>query len=289
MADHLGSIETWTTSDGYQGYYRLYQPSSAPKGILICLHGIQSHGGWYEQSSTRLAQAGYVVAYLDRRGSGLNFSQRGDTPSFQRLLQDVAEFVEVKKKRWPQLPIAVSACSWGGKVAVGLCREQPQLFQTMLLLCPGFFPQVGVSLRTKLKIGRSKIFRPARLFDIPLNDPALFTASWTGRQFLRHDPLALRQATARFLIESVRLDRYIREVPSSVTMPVLLMLAGQDRIIKNDSTCEFVASFASKEKRIIEYPYAHHTFEFEPNLEEFVADQVNWLQQVLHLEGTSGG
>lgn len=284
MVEPLGTIATWTASDGYQGYYRLYLPST-PRGMLVCLHGIQSHGGWYEYSSRKMAEAGYVVAYLDRRGSGLNFAQRGDTPSFRRLFADVAEFIGILQKRWPQLPVALSACSWGGKVAVGMCPEHPHLFQALLLLCPGFFPQVGVPLRTKLKIGRSKLLRPTRAFDIPLNDPALFTASWTGRQFLRHDPLALRQATARFLVESVRLDRYLRTAAASVTMPVLLLLSGQDRIIQNGPARAFVESFAAAEKHVIEYPEAHHTLEFEPDPDRFIQDQIAWLERVLVPKG----
>jgi alpha-beta hydrolase superfamily lysophospholipase len=290
LAESLGTIASWTTSDGYEGYYRWYAPTAAPKGIIVCLHGIQSHGGWYEYSCGKLAEAGYVVAFLDRRGSGLNFSHRGDVPSFYRLFEDVVEFIRHLKQRWPNLPVALAAVSWGGKLAVGLCRYRPQLFQAMMLLCPGFFPQVGVPPHTKLRIGLARLLRPSRFFEIPLNEPALFTASWTERQFLRHDPLALHYATARFLVESVRLDRYIRSGSSTVTMPVLLMLAGQDQIIRNAPTRAFIESFATKEKTILEYPEAHHTLEFEENRDQFIRDQIDWLSQTgLHERETASG
>ena len=279
MAEMIGTIASWTASDGYQGYYRLYLPPGSPQGSIVCLHGIQSHGGWYEYSCRQLAEAGYVVAFLDRRGSGLNFAHRGDTPSFQRLFQDVAEFIDHITKRFPETQgkVTLSACSWGGKVAVGMCRDYGNLFQRMILICPGFFPQVGVPLPTKLKIGRSKALRPTRGFDIPLNDPALFTTSEQWRTFLRNDPLALHQATARFLVESRRLDRYCLTAPAAVTMPVLLQLAGQDRIIRNEPTKEYVNSFATQAKRILEYPEAHHTLEFEPDPKSILQDQIMWL------------
>ena len=69
---------------------------------------------------------------------------------------------------------------------------------------------------------------------LPLNDPDLFTASPRWRDFIRNDRLALHQATARLLVESVRLDRYVRRAARHVTIPTLLLLAGQDRIIRND-------------------------------------------------------
>ena len=51
---------------------------------------------------------------------------------------------------------------------------------------------------------------PENPFPIPLNEPEMFTANPAWQQFLREDPLRLRQATARLLIESVRLDGYLR-------------------------------------------------------------------------------
>jgi alpha-beta hydrolase superfamily lysophospholipase len=67
---------------------------------------------------------------------------------------------------------------------------------------------------------------------------------------------------------------------------VLLMLAGQDRIINNERTRSFVQSFASQDKRIIDYPEAHHTLEFEPDPSKFIEDLRNWLDS--QNGGTSG-
>ena len=54
-------------------------------GRVIFLHGIQSHGGWYPRSCSKVAAAGYEVFFLERRGCGLNSEARGDAPSFRRL------------------------------------------------------------------------------------------------------------------------------------------------------------------------------------------------------------
>ncbi|HYV34666.1 MAG TPA: alpha/beta hydrolase, partial [Gemmataceae bacterium] len=87
---HPATIDTFVT-DAWR--FRRYEPPGEPRGIIVCLHGIQSHGGWYEYSSKKLCAAGFRVYYLDRRGSGLNEKARGDSPSFGRLLEDVADFL----------------------------------------------------------------------------------------------------------------------------------------------------------------------------------------------------
>jgi alpha-beta hydrolase superfamily lysophospholipase len=64
-------------------------------------------------------------------------------------------------------------------------------------------------------------------------------------------------------------------------VPVLVLLAGQERIIRNEPTRRYVERFASADKTVIEYPEAHHTLEFEPDPERFIADLRQWLVRVI--------
>jgi alpha-beta hydrolase superfamily lysophospholipase len=169
--------------------------------------------------------------------------------------------------------------SWGGKLAVALQRRHPGLVDGLCLLCPGFFARVRPPLRQRLAILWARLRAPRRLFPIPLNDPELFTATPRWQRYLAEDPHRLREATARLLIESVRLDGYLRVVPRHVRVPVLLLLAEHDRIIDNRRTRRFVEGFATTDKEIIEYSGAHHTLEFEPDPEQFLTDLRDWLDR----------
>jgi alpha-beta hydrolase superfamily lysophospholipase len=269
------TIEEHVAGDGYRWRYRRYTPDATPRAHLICIHGIQSHGGWYTHSSEQLRQAGFVVSFLDRRGSGLNEAARGDAPSFRRLLDDLAEFLTTDKT----LRKVLVAISWGGKLAAALQLRHPGLVDAVAFLCPGFFPVVKPPRRQRLAIAFARLFRPGKLFPIPLNHPELFTAEPRWQRFIAEDKLGLREATARLLVESVRLDAYCRLTPSHIRVPALLMLAGRDRIINNARTRAFFDSFASPDRKVIEYPEAHHTLEFEPNPERFIGDLRGWLEQ----------
>ncbi|MCI0462804.1 MAG: lysophospholipase [Gemmataceae bacterium] len=274
------TIETYTTGDGYACRYRRYRPEGEPRAEVVCIHGIQSHGGWYEYSCARLARAGFAVSFLDRRGAGLNEQARGDAPGFRRLLDDLADFLRPLRGAGKP-PVLLVAISWGGKLATALQRRHPGLVDGLALLCPGFFPQVKPPFLQRLRIVWSRLVRPRRLFPIPLNDPDLFTANPTRQQFIRDDALGLRQATARLLIESVRLDGYLRFCRRYVIVPLLLMLAGKDRIIRNDPTSRYVERLPSTDKQVIEYPDAHHTLEFEPEPDRFIDDLTGWLERHL--------
>jgi alpha-beta hydrolase superfamily lysophospholipase len=297
LADPAFTIETHTASDGYRWQYRHYIPTLPARARVVCLHGIQSHGGWYEHSSKCLRDAGFEVFFLDRRGSGMNRQDRGDTPGFRWLLSDIAEFIETLREppadrsRGSRLKVFLLGISWGGKLAAGLVRRNFKLVDGLILLCPGFFPKIGLSMRKRLAILWARLVEPTRRFPIPLDDPELFTAAPRWIQFIRTDPMSLHEATARFLMESVRLDGYLRLVGRYVCMPVLLMLAEQDRIIDNWRTRRLVERLQTplivdgpafkRDTQIIEYPAAHHTLEFEPEPERFIRDLISWLEKHL--------
>jgi alpha-beta hydrolase superfamily lysophospholipase len=263
-----------TAGDGYRWHYRRFVPPAPSRGNIVCIHGIKSHGGWYEYSCARLAQAGWTVSFLDRRGAGLNQQDRGDAPSFRRLLDDIAEYIQPLSR-----PVILTAISWGGKLGVAFQRRHAGLVDGLALLCPGIHSRVRTPIWQRFFVAGWRLVTPRKLFPVPLSDPELFTATPRWQQFIRDDPLSLRQVTARLMVESVRLGGYLRLVARSVRVPVLLLLAGEDRIIDNARTRQFVERFSTADKTVIEYPGAHHTLEFEPEPERFVADWRQWLER----------
>jgi alpha-beta hydrolase superfamily lysophospholipase len=278
----------FVASDGYHFGYRYYPPQGTPRSRIFCLHGIQSHAGWYEHSCRELAAAGHAVYFLDRRGAGVNQQARGDTPSFRRLLDDIAELVRASCLAGPKTKTILMGISWGGKLAVGMQKRHAGLVDGLALLSPGICSQVKTPFSRRFAVLVSRLFRPRKLFPIPLSEPELFTDNPQWLEFLRGDQLALHQATARFLVQSTRLDIYLRLAWRYVRVPVLLMLAGKDRIIDNAATRRFVETFPSKDKRVIEYPEAHHTLEFEPDPGPFLGDLQAWLSETAESSTATG-
>lgn len=279
MVDTTFEISSFLTSGGYKLHYRDFHPIGISKGTIVFIHGIQSHGGWYETSCKKFAQAGYRVLFLDRRGSGLNEVSRGDSPSFRTLLDDLKEFLQYQRKEIAgSSPLILGAISWGGKIAFGLEIRMANLVDGFILLAPGFCPKIQPTRKERFFIALGSLFSPRRLFNIPLNDPELFTSNPAAQKFLKEDPLSLRQATARFLLDSVRLDFYLRIFRTKISKPILLLIAGQDKIIDNEKTIAFVKRFASGSLTIKEYPAAHHTFEFEPEPQKHIEEIEEWLQ-----------
>lgn len=279
-------IARFEASDGYRFHYRHWHPAETrPLGYVVAVHGIQSHSGWYEYSSRRLCDAGYEVCFLDRRGAGLNKEARGDAPHPDRLVNDVAQFLAETRARRnreaPTSPVVLLGLSWSGKLAATVAARRAELIDALALLYPGICARIRprrhqiLGLRLGMLLGQS-----GRRVTIPLNDPELFTDDPDWQEFIRNDSLALREATLSFLAASRELDVQADRAAERIRCPVLLMLAGRDRIIDNAATRRYFERIPAAHRRVIEYPEARHTLEFEPNREQIAADLLEWLASV---------
>lgn len=272
-------IRSFVTSDGVKLRVRHHAAPEKTRGVVVCLHGIQSHSGWYHYSSQKLAAAGFDVYFADRRGSGLNGRQRGHADHGQRLLNDVRQLVRLVARQHPEESVTLLGVSWGGKIAAAFAATYPELINHLALLYPGLSPKIGPTAwqRMQLRFARSHDIRHKNVV-LPLNDPSLFTDVPEHQHFIDDDPLALHSATSGFLNAGRDLDDILRARADEIIHPTLLMLAGKDQIINNQQTKKRVAAFRSNRVTTIEYPDAAHTLEFDSNREVFVRDLITWLE-----------
>ena len=278
-------VEFYTASDQYKLGYRHWTPQGKPRARIVCLHGIQSHGGWYQGSCNTLCSAGYEILFLDRRGSGLNETDRGHAENWQQLVDDVRTFIkllqEITAPSLSHCPVILLSVSWGGKLAAAAASELGNAIDGLALLYPGIGSRLQLKwyhiflLELGCLIGDKKFLRK-----IPLNDSSLFTGSSKWQQFIEEDELGLHKVTLGLLRASRKLDTLMDTFASKITVPTLMMLAGRDRLIDNSINQNFFRKIPSENKSLHVYPNAQHTLEFEPNPEPFYRDLKHWLNSI---------
>ena len=313
MIEIPGEIREFTDGHGDVHKYRHYRPVKAPRAYVIALHGIQSHSGWYEWSSSCLAGAGIDVRFLDRRGAGLNEQDRGHADRASCLFADVFNLywhMRTELNIGRRTPIVLTSVSWSGKLAAGfvphMCSclrrpwtlRKPRLlpdvnddnpkdvqrppFDGIALLYPAIFTHFDpntpqrCAIRTAHGLGLGRQTVP-----IPLDDPALFTDDPKWQQFIRDDPLALRRVSLSFLNATLQLTKAAVRYPALNPPPTFVALAGRDEIVDLPRTRQWVAWLPAETTRIIEYPDARHTLEFDACREQFVADLIDWIESLV--------
>lgn len=271
------SFDTIDLPDSYPAGVRWWRPADA-RGAVLYFHGIQSHGGWYEQSGSRLAEAGLAVLMPDRRGSGRNGPPRGHFESIRQCTDDMHHLLDTLLSKTGVRAAHLVGVSWGGKQAVLLAQQAAEKVRSLTLIGPGLFPRIDLTMGEKFRAAMSMINDRARLFDIPLNDARCFTANPERIRYVEEDDLKLRQVSATFLLASRRIDRAIQRFGESAYRgPIHLFLAGRDRIIDNERTRCWFRELGSPDRRITEYPDSEHTIEFETDRELFFNDLVEWI------------
>jgi alpha-beta hydrolase superfamily lysophospholipase len=277
MSSHEPKIESYPAADGTRLTVHVWSTGTSPRARAVFLHGISSHAGWYNRGSQHLAAAGVEVRFLDRRGSGLNAERRGDVDHWGTWIDDVAVYLRRLRDN-DASPLALFGISWGGKLAAAVARRHPDLVGGLGLICPGLYSpfEPGPAKRLALRIPVPRQIQHRR-FAIPLRDPALFTDTPAWQAFIADDPLTLREITWRFAREDRALTRYARQSAPLLSMPLLLMLSGRDRIIDNRRVLDFYRRVSSAKKTLIEYPSAAHTLEFEPDPKPYFSKLSDWI------------
>ncbi|TVP98524.1 MAG: alpha/beta fold hydrolase [Planctomycetaceae bacterium] len=271
-------IATFTASDKYRFHLRRRQVAD-PVAHVLLLHGIISHSGWYPRTASYLADQGFTVHSLDRRGSGLNFEQRGDVAHRNRWVDDVTEYVDSLPA---DAPVIVAGISWGGLLASAVARRMPSRLCGLALICPGLHSRRGtgaaqqraVRIAAGLGLGNLK-------FPVPLREPAWFTNSPAAQRYIRDDPFTLRKVTLRLAAASAEFYREVTHHPEPIETPTLLMLAADDAIIDNARVREFVERHHVGPQQVISYAGAAHTLEFEPNPAEHLSDLARWCRALI--------
>lgn len=228
-----------------------------------------------------MAAAGFDVYFADRRGSGLNGRQRGHADHGQRLLNDARQLLKLARNEHPGIPCTLMGLSWGGKLAVAAASQFPDLVDSLALLYPGTDPRIQANWwqRRQLAFARRHDVR-FKSVELPLEDPALFTAQPLHQDFIQDDPLALHRVTSGFLNAGRDIDCLVEKAGPRIAQPTLLMLADADEVINNDKCVDRITSFASRSITIRRYEAARHTLEFEPDRDRIFGDLVTWLNDV---------
>jgi alpha-beta hydrolase superfamily lysophospholipase len=274
--------------DGVSLHLRSWLPAGQPaSGVLIFVHGIASHGGWFSQTATHLASRGIAVYAPDRRGSGLSGGTRGHAEDVEQLLDDLDRSVRLAEAAHPETPVFLLGSSWGAKLALAYAARHQDRLAGLLLHGPGLFPTVDLNPLRKLTVLACYRLDPERQLQIPLT-PASYTRQPEYRAYIEGDPYRLLTASARFYWQTRALDRARNRLVAGLTLPILLQIGEDDPIMNVAASCRWLQSLGAPDRTAITYRNASHTldFEAEPTVRSYRADLLGWLRRQINRRQT---
>lgn len=267
----------WRLSDGVRLFACEWTPDGAARGVVAIVHGMGEHTGRYSHVAGMLTEAGYAVYGFDQRGHGRSDGQRGHTPSYEALLEGVDFMLRDAEAQYPGRPLFLYGHSMGGNIVLNyLLRRKPKVAGAIVTspwLTLAFNPPP-----LNVVVGRMlERIRPTFTNNRPLIPERLTSDPDMIRQ-LREDPLGHGQITASFFFGVRRAGLWALEHADELTVPLLLMHGGDDKVTSFESSARF-ARRAGPLCTFKEWPGFKHELHNEAERERVFETILAWLNK----------
>ena len=262
--------------DGYGGlriFLRSWRPASA-RGVVVIVHGFNSHGGYYGWSADRLVESGLAVYALDLRGRGKSDGERYYVQDAAEYINDVARVVTLARSREPGLPVFVLGHSAGGVLSCLYTLDHPG--EVDGLICESFAHELPAPDQALAVLkGLSHVAPHAHVLRLKIDDfsrdPAVIAA-------MKADPFVADEVQPTHTIaEMVRVNDRLGRDFDQITLPVLILHGTADKVTLPGGSQKFYDHAGSKDKTLKLYEGHAHDLLNDFGREQVIDDITQWI------------
>ena len=229
-------------------YYQLNACGDA-KGLVGLIHGFAEHSGRYDDLVRKLAAAGFSCLRYDLRGHGRSEGKPADVERFDDYVTDhqaLREYLR-QQKLIPACALHLIAHSMGGLIALESASRHAEWVASLVLTSPCLSVTLSAPLKWAARV--IAIFAPGFYFSQPVAAGQLSHDAAKVREYLA-DPLIPKKISARLLAALMQEGEYLVEKPLTLAAPVLMLLAGSDRIVNNAPALSLYERLKAPQKKI---------------------------------------
>ena len=93
------------------------------------------------------------------------------------------------------------------------------------------------------------------------------------------DPLEVRNFTASFFLAILKAMIFVNAMPWRIKLPVLMLLAGQDKMISAEAAESYFKKIRSKDKELKWYLEMYHALYVDKDREKVFKDIIDWMNK----------
>lgn len=275
----VGFTETrMDSADGLTLHVRRYERAAQTgrERTLMIVHGLSEHGGRYEHVAEMIAPLGWNVIITDLRGHGRSTGVPTHVADFGHYLNDLS----VVYNHFGLVPetTAMVGHSMGGLVATRFAQRHPDRLAALVLMSP----LLGVAVRVpNLTIGMGRmvsVVAPRTRFRSRVRSSDT-TCNPVAIERRAKDPYQYNSVTAGWYFAMKSALQSAWDDAPKLRLPLLVMQAGEDRIVDPQAPEMWLAKTASTDKTFRCLPNSLHELFNEPEWEETTRWVVRWLDR----------
>jgi alpha-beta hydrolase superfamily lysophospholipase len=280
-----GAYETDRLSrpDGASLFFRAWRRPDAAAPVLVLLHGLGAHSGWFIDMGDALSERGLTVYALDHRGFGRSDGPRAHVRRGTVFIDDAAAFLDEVARRQPGAPRFILGHSMGGLFALNLAardaRSGRDALAGVILLNPWIKDTVKVSPAAVLTVLVGGMLGSKR---VPPgtdgDDTDGMTTNPAAVRLLHEDPYWVRGRSASFLYQiALRLKGQALARAREVRAPALVIQGEADRTVVLAATRRCFETLGSPDKTFTVLPGYEHDAEFQSDRTALDDEIAGWI------------
>lgn len=265
--------------DGTQLHCTDYFPASPAHSGIVFMHGLGEHSGRYAHLAAFFCERGFAVRTYDHRGHGKSSGKRGDIPHLNSLLDDAHQIVQ----DWQvSCPTSVTrqlllGHSMGGLFAAKFAITKVCTLHGLILSAPALAIYMNFVEQSLLKV-------------LSAIAPAITLSNGLKTKYLSHDPevvtsycndpLVHDRISARLLNSMLFTMHDVFSHASSLDLPTLLLVAGQDKLVDSSGSLRFAKASPDNYLRLHTYENLYHEIFNELDAKAVFNDVGIWLDEL---------
>lgn len=264
-------------AEGVRLHYRAW-PADRSRAALLVVHGMFEHSRRYRELARVMVGAGVSTYALDLRGHGASGGRRGHVRRFDVFLGDVHRWVEEVGATLPDaLPRFMLCHSLGGLIGLRYLEEYDPPFNGAVVTSPWLRLANRVpAWQRGLAAVLDRVF-PTIRFPTGL-DPALLSHDPERVADYQDDPQIFSTMTPRLWHEVSDAADRLFERSDRIAVPLLMLLAGDDRIVDTSRSMELARSLTAEDVTTRVLTGYYHEVLQETDRVAVMAEILDWME-----------
>jgi len=270
--------ETYESTGGLKIFMRSWRPDGKARGVIVLVHGFNSHSGYYLWAAQQLLASGLAVYALDLRGRGKSDGERYFVNKFSEYHDDVHKLVQTARSREPGLPLYIFGHSAGGVIASNYTLDHQA--DLAGLICESYAFQVyAPDFALAVLKGLAHIAPHAHVLKLPIPD---FSRDPKVIEAMNNDPAIAHEVQPTLTVaEMVRADERLLRDFGQFTLPLLIIHGKADKVTKPGGSQMFFDQASSTDKTLKMYEGFAHDPLNDIGKETVMADIRGWIEKRL--------
>jgi acylglycerol lipase len=257
-------------------YHQCWLPESAPKAVLLIVHGLGEHSGRYLNVVNHFVAMGFAVYGMDHPGHGKSDGARKYVDRFEDFIDNVKAYFDRIQGWQAGKPIFLVGHSMGGLIGAMYLLDHQAGLKGAILSGPSVKIPGNVSPVTVF-IGKMLVALMPRLGLLKTapegvsRDPAVVQA-------YIDDPLVYKgKTTVRLAAEMLKAMKRVSSEAAKISLPILILQGGADWIVDPAGARMMYESVSSADKEIKIYDGLYHEVYNEPEHPKVLQDVELWI------------